>query len=131
MFEITINDTVYQLNFGFGFRREIDPRVTQKNNDIQGKVTQLGVQSLIAGVMDGDTEDIATAIEVGNKGFEPRVKRKDLEDYLESEEADLDAIIEKLLSFFEHANCTKKTYQRIQEFAEAEKAKRANQTAEN
>lgn len=131
MFEITINDTVYQLNFGFGFRREIDPRVTQKNNDIQGKVTNLGVQSLIAGVMDGDTEDILTAIEVGNKGFEPRITRKELEVYLESEEADLDEIIEKLLSFFERANCTKKTYQRLQEFAEAEKAKRANQTAEN
>lgn len=131
MFEITIKDTVYQLNFGFGFRREIDPRVTQKNNDIQGKTTNLGVQSLIAGVMDGDTEDILTAIEVGNKGFEPRITRKELEPYLESEEADLDAIIEKLLVFFERANCTKKTYQRLQEFAEAEKAKRAKQTAES
>lgn len=131
MFEITIKDTVYQLNFGFGFRREIDPRVTQKNNDIQGKATNLGVQSLIAGVMDGDPEDIVTAIEVGNKGFEPRVSRKELEAYLESEEANLDYLIEKLLSFFGSANCTKKTYQRLQEFAEAEKAKRAKQTAES
>ena len=131
MFEITIKDTVYQLNFGFGFRREIDPRVTQKNNDLQGKVTNLGVQQLIAGVMDGDPEDVLTAIEVGNKGFEPRITRKELEAYIESDEVDIDYLIEKLLCFFERANCTKKTLQRLQEFAEEQKAKRANQTAES
>jgi predicted component of type VI protein secretion system len=131
MFEITINDTVYQLNFGFGFRREIDPRVTQKNNDVQGKVTNLGIQQLIAGVMDGDPEDIVTAIEVGNKGFEPRITRKELEDYLENEDTDLDALIEKLLGFFERANCTKKALQRLQEFAKAEKAKREKANAES
>jgi len=128
MFELTIKDTVYQLNFGFGFRREIDPRVTQKT-DLQGKVANLGVQQLIAGVMDGDPDDIITAIEVGNKGCEPRITRKELEPYLEDEETDLDDLIEKLLSFFERANCTKKTLQRLQEYAEQEKAKRANQTA--
>lgn len=130
MFELIIKDTAYQLNFGFGFRREIDPRVTQKSNDVQGKAANLGVQQLIAGVMDGDPEDIATAIEVGNRGFEPRIKRAELEAYLESEEADIEEIMEKLLGFFERANCTKKTYQRLQEYAAAEKAKRekANQT---
>ena len=30
MFELTINEKVYQFNFGFGFMREIDPKITKK-----------------------------------------------------------------------------------------------------
>jgi len=124
MFELTINEKVYQFNFGFGFRREIDPKVTRKIDGVNGKVENLGLQTAIAGVMDGDVDEIVNVLEAANKGFEPRITRKEIEDYLENENTNLDDLIEKLISFFERANCTKKIAERLKEMIEEQKAKK-------
>lgn len=123
MFELTINEKVYQFNFGIGFRRELDPKVTRKIDGVTGKVENLGVQTVIAGVMDGDIEDIITVLDAGNKGLEPRITRKEIEAFIESEDTDLDALCEKLVDFFERANCTKKTVERLKKMIEEQKAK--------
>ena len=123
MFELTINDKVYKFNFGFGFRRELDPKVTRKIDNVNGKVEQLGVQMAIAGVMDGDIEDILNVLDAANKGFEERVTRKELEAYIET--TDIDVLTEKILDFLKSANATKKIAVRLQEVAEEEKAKAA------
>lgn len=124
MFELTINEKVYQFNFGIGFRRELDPKITRKIDGVSGKVEHLGVQFAIAGVMDGDLEDIINVLEAANKGFEPRITRKDIEAYLDNPETDIDSLCEKLLGFFENANATKKTVARIQESIAEQKAKK-------
>ena len=123
MFELTINEKVYQFNFGLGFRREVDPKVTRKIDGVTGRVEHLGLQMLIAGVMDGDVEDIITALEAANKGFEPRITRNELDAYIESEDTDLDVLCEKLLGFFEKANATKKTVANIRKMIAEQKAK--------
>ncbi len=125
MFELTINNKVYKFNFGFGFRRELDPKVTRKIDGVNGRVEHLGVQMAIAGVMDGDVEDILTVLDVGNKEFsgEERVTRKELEAYIEKE-ADLDELCENLLDFLKRANATKKTVANLQELAAEQKAKK-------
>ena len=130
MFELTINEKVYQFNFGIGFRRELDPKITRKIDGVSGKVEHLGVQFAIAGVMDGDIEDIINVLDTANKGFEPRVTRKEIEAYLENPETDLDALCEKLLGFFENANATKKTVARIQESIAEQKAKKEAEQSE-
>ena len=130
MFELTINEKVYQFNFGIGFRRELDPKITRKIDGVSGKVEHLGVQFAIAGVMDGDIEDIINVLDAANKGFEPRVTRKEIEAYLENPETDLDALCEKLLGFFENANATKKTVARIQESIAEQKAKKEAEQSE-
>ena len=124
MFELTINEKVYQFNFGIGFRRELDPKITRKIDGVNGKVEQLGLQMVIAGVMDGDVEDIITVLDAANKGFEPRISRKEIENYIENEDTDLDALCEKLIGFFERANCTKKTVQNLKKMLEEQKAKK-------
>lgn len=124
MFELTINEKVYQFNFGIGFRRELDPKITRKIDGVNGKVENLGVQFAIAGVMDGDFEEIINVLDAANKGCEPRITRKEIEVYLDNPETDIDSLCEKLLGFFESANATKKTVARIQESIAEQKAKK-------
>lgn len=124
MFELTINDKVYQFNFGFGFRRELDPKVTRKIDGVSGRVEQLGVQMAIAGVMDGDIEDILTVLDCGNKGLDPRITRKELEEYIENPETDIDELREKVLDFLNRANATKNTVARLKELEAEQKAKK-------
>lgn len=123
MFELTINDKVYQFNFGLGFRRELDPQITRKIDGVNGKVEHLGMQFAIAGVMDGDVEDIINVLDVANKGFEPRITKKELEAFIENEDTDIDTLCEKMLDFLKRANVTKKTLARLQEQVEEQKAK--------
>ena len=130
MFELTINEKVYQFNFGIGFRREVDPKVTRKIDGVSGKVENLGLQFAIAGVMDGDVEDIVNVLDAANKGYEPRITRKEIEAFIDSEDTDLDALCEKLIGFFENANATKKIVARLQEMAEEQKAKKAAEQSE-
>ncbi len=130
MFEITINDKVYSFNFGFGFMREIDPKITKKIDGVNGKVQNMGLQFAIAGIMDGDLNELVDVLEAANKGFEPRITRAELENHLEREDTDIDRLFEKVLGFFERANCTKKTFANLRKTVEEEKAKAAAKATE-
>lgn len=121
MFELTINEKVYQFNFGFGFMREIDPKVTKKIEDINGKVQNMGLQFAIAGIIDGDVNELANVLEAANKGYEPRITRKEIEEFIEN--TDIDTLFEKVLDFLKTANCTKKTFANLEKAIEDEKAK--------
>lgn len=123
MFELTINEKVYQFNFGFGFMREIDPKITKKIEDVNGKVQNMGLQFAIAGIIDGDVNDLANVLEAANKGYEPRIARKEIEEFIENSDTDLDTLFEKVLDFLRTANCTKKTVANLEKAIENEKAK--------
>lgn len=128
MFELTINNNIYPLNFGFGFIREIDPKITRKIDGVNGKVEQLGLQYAIAGIIDGNLEDLLDVITTANKYADgDRLTRSDVEKHLESSETDVDSLFEMVLDFLSRANCTKKTVTNLQEAIKAEKAKQAAQ----
>lgn len=129
MFELTINNNIYPLNFGFGFMREIDPKITRKIDGVNGKAEQLGLQYAIAGIIDGNPEDLVCVIETANKyaGGE-RVTKADIEKHLENPETDIDELFKQVLDFLSSANCTKKTVKNLQEAIEKEKAKQAAQS---
>lgn len=128
MFELTINNNIYPLNFGFGFIREIDPKITRKIDGVNGKVEQLGLQYAIAGIIDGNFEDLVDVIATANKYADgDRLTRSDIEKHLESPETDTDSLFEMVLDFLSRANCTKKTVANLQKAIEAEKAKQAAQ----
>ena len=128
MFELTINNNIYPLNFGFGFIREIDPKITRKIDGVTGKVEQLGLQYAIAGIIDGNLEDMVTVLETANKyAGGDRLTRADIEKHLESPETNVDVLFEMVLDFLSRANCTKKTVVNLQEAIKAEKAKQAAQ----
>ena len=128
MFELTINDKVYSFNFGFGFMRELDPKITKKVEGVSGKVQNMGVQFAIAGIIDGDVCDLIAVLDAANKGCDPRITRKELEEYIEKESTDIDRLFEDVLGFFESANCTKKIIANLRKTIEEEKAKAAANT---
>ena len=128
MFELTINDTTYQFNFGMGFVREIDPTATKAIDDIKGKVQHMGLQFAVAGIIDGDVATLSDVLVRANKGFEPRVTQKEIDHYIENV-ADIDQLFDDVLGFLKTANATKKTTLTLLETIEKEKEKEAAQTA--
>lgn len=128
MFELTINDKVYSFNFGFGFMRELDPKVTKKIDGVNGKVQEMGVQYAIAGILDGNVYELINVLIAANKGCDPRITSAELEAYIEKEDTDIDHLFADVLDFLERANCTKKTVANLKEMIENEKAKAAAKT---
>ena len=123
MLELTINDAVYQFNFGMGFLREINKRVSTPVDGLKDVTKNIGLQYMIAGVVDGDPEALVDILEVANKGQNPRVTRNLLDSYIDSEDTDVDALFDEVIDFLRSANATKKATVALLEAAEKEKAK--------
>ena len=114
MFELTINNTVYQFNFGFGFLRDINK--TYKSVDEKTKQErELGLQYNIASLIDGDVEAIVTILDIANKGCDPRITRQDIEKYIEDANTNIDDLFDTVMDFLSKANCTKKAVQKKSE----------------
>lgn len=123
--ELTIGNQVYEFKAGIGFMREANKRVVEKidNTDTYRGV---GLTYLVAGIIDGDIDDLVDALDLMNKGMKPRVTRAQLEDYVEDVE-DIDKLFEDVLDFFANANVSKRIVknlmERIKKAQEAEQAK--------
>lgn len=120
MLELTINAQVYKFKFGIGFMREMNKKQEHTENGI---TKEIGLQLGIAGIIDGDIEDLITILDVANKTEEPRVTRQLIEEYIENEDTDIDELFTKVLDFLKEANVTKKLTKQLLEMVEAEKAK--------
>ena len=121
MMELTINGQVYQFNFGMGFLREANKTVTEKVGSSELK-KGTGATYMIAGIMDGDPEDLVNALDLANRGQNPRVTRALLDSYIEDPETDIDQLCEETLDFLEKANATKKIVERLKKTVEEAKA---------
>lgn len=120
MFEITINDEVYQFNFNMGFMREINKKYTTSAN---GLTKNIGLQYAAAGLLDGDTEQLSNVLFVANYGFLPRVTMSKLDSYIDDPATDIDALFDSVLGFMRNANATRKTVNALIAAVEAEQAK--------
>ena len=123
MMELIINGQVYQFNFGMGFLREANKTVSEKINDATDKKKDVGATYMIAGIIDGDPEDLVSALDLANKGQNPRVTRALLDSYIDSPETDIDQLLEDTLDFLERANATKKIVARLKKRIEEAQAK--------
>lgn len=125
MFELTINDAVYQFKFGIGFVRDINKRV-QKDVEDTNKKQELGLQFAVAGLIDEDPVDLVDILELANKTENPRIPRAKLEAYIEDNNTDISALCAEVLDFLRQNNATKKTANAVVAMVEAEREK-ANQ----
>lgn len=123
MMELTINGQVYQFNFGMGFLREANKTVSEKISNATDKRKDVGATYMIAGIIDGDPEDLVDVLDLANKGQTPRVTRALLDSYIENPDTDIDQLFEDTLDFLEKANVTKKIAERLKKRIEEEKAK--------
>ena len=105
--ELTINGRVYEFRAGFGFLRDVN-KLAQREVEGTKKKKDIGLQMLVADLMDGDAEALLHALDMLNKGMDPRVTQKDLEDYLEDDDTDVDSLFEKVLDFLANSNVTGK-----------------------
>lgn len=121
MFELTINGQVYGFNFGMGFLREINKKIVTPVDGLKGVSKEIGLKYHVAGLIDGDVEDLITILDMANKGNTPRVTRALLDSYVESDSTDIDALFDEVLDFLKSANATKNTVLNL--LKEAEKAK--------
>ena len=128
MFELTINENIYQFNFGMGFLREIDPTVTKPLDDgVKGKVQNLGLNFAVGGIIDGDLDTLSDVLIRANKGFTPRLSQKDIDAHIENPDTDIDGLFDTVLGFLKSANVTKKATMKMLEAVEDQKAKAAAQ----
>ena len=116
MMELTINGKVYQFKFGLGFLRDANKTKMQKMPN--GLEQEAGGRFMIAGVMDGDILALEDILNLANKTEKPIISTKELEDYLEDPETDIDALLEETLHFLKNSNATKKTVASIEKAME-------------
>lgn len=109
MFELTINGNVYGFRFGMGFLREINKKVGMPMDGVPDVKKNMGLQYAVAGLMDGDMEELVNVLFLANKTENPRVTMPLLDAYIEDETTDIDQLFKDLLDFLENTNATKTT----------------------
>lgn len=127
MFELTINETVYQFKFGLGFMREINKQKSKPIDGMPNETQDVGLQFAVASLIDEDPIALVDILDIANKTEKPRVTRALLDSYIEDDATDIDALFKGVLDFLCKANATKKTALAVLEMVEVEKAKAANQ----
>lgn len=109
--ELTINGQVYKFNFGMGFLREIN-KIPHGNNG-----TNAGFKRALSGIYEGSAIVLVDVLCAANIGQEPRISRKELDNYLDNECEDIEEVFETVMGFFEKSNSTKVETKRLLEQA--------------
>ena len=117
MMELQIKGQVYQFKFGFGFMREIDKQQIVKAPN--GTQQNIGFQMVVGGILDGDAQALEDVLLLANKGQEPRLTADVLEEYIEDEETDVDALFDGVIDFLKKSNVSKKKTLNLLKQAEA------------
>lgn len=120
--ELTINGKVYQFKASIAFMRLANNLVEEKINNTNSS-QKVGLKYLIAGLIDGDVEQLINALDFMNTGFEQRLTRKEIEDFIDDENVNIDDIFEMVLDFLSKANVSKRTYNALMEQVNREKAR--------
>lgn len=115
MMELTIDGQVYQFNFGMGFLREANKRVSMPVEGMNGMKKNVGARYLIAQVLDGEVDSLVDLLDIANKGQNPRVTKALLDSYIDDPETNIDELFEVTKDFLSKANATRKMMEKMQE----------------
>lgn len=121
MMELNINDKVYQFNFNIAFMRAMNKSHKEDAIKLWGENARansgLSV-AMMAVFMDDDIDELISVLMEANKGFEPRLKQKELEDYLDDPDTDIDKVIEEVKNSLSSSNATKKEMKKVEDLLE-------------
>lgn len=123
MFELTMNEQVYQFNFGMGFMREINKKIGIPVDGLPNVKKNIGLQYYVAMVIDKDVEALVDILDTANKGMNPRITREVLDAYIDDPDTDIDALFDEVIDFLKQTNATKNVTMELLEAVEKEKAK--------
>ena len=104
--EIEVNGEIYQLVAGFGFLHEVNKKLSIDVPNT-GTKKEVGLKYMLASIIDGDIDALADCIFYMNIGQSPRLKKAQVESYLEDVE-DIDKVFEDVINFLSQANACKK-----------------------
>ena len=113
MMELTIDGVVYIFNFGYGFMKELNPKVKQPVDGIPGRVEEIGMKYEIARLLDGNIEALVNILMAANKGQTPRLTQKAMEAFIEDSDTDIDGLFDEVKDFLSKANVTRKEMQNL------------------
>lgn len=119
--EIEVNGEIYQLVAGFGFLHEVNKKLAVDVQSI-GTKKEVGLKFMVASIIDGDIDALADCIFYMNSGQSPRLKKSQIESYLEDVE-DIDKVFEDVINFLSHANVCRKEVMQLMSVQEAETKK--------
>ena len=126
MYTKEINGKLCEFNFGIGFVREIDKQKLVDGDDKQKH--KMGLTYAIAGLMDCDFEKLIDCLVIGSK-YAPGedLSRKEIEEWMDSEDFDLERECGDLLDFFAKCNFTKKKARELEQAISRDKELREAQ----
>ena len=104
--EIEVNGEIYQLVAGFGFLHEVNKKLSIDVPNT-GTKKEVGLKYMVASIIDGDIDALADCIFYMNIGQSPRLKKAQVESYLEDVE-DIDKVFDDVIDFLSQANACKK-----------------------
>lgn len=125
--ELTINGNVYQFSFNIGFLRNINKTITVDVDGMDGVKRNVGLRYSVGLLLDGDLETLVDVLELANKGQNPRLAKKAIEDYIDDTETNVDDVFDSVIEGLKQANATKKatiaTIEAIEKAQEEQEAK--------
>lgn len=124
MFELTMNEQVYQFNFGMGFMREINKKIGVPVDGLPNVKKNIGLKYYVALVIDKDVEALVDILDTANKGMNPRITRDVLDAYIDDPDTDIDTLFDEVIDFLKQTNATKNVTMDLLEAVEKEKAKK-------
>lgn len=103
--ELTIENKTYNFRFGIGFVRYLDGKSSIEQNGVQFGI---GMETLIPNLLTGNTVTLADCLFVANRTENPRVTQEQLDNYIDNENTDIDALFDDVLKELKKSNATKK-----------------------
>lgn len=123
MFELTIDGVVYPFNFGMGFMREINKKITQPVDDLKDVKQNIGLRYNVLCLIGRDIEALVDVLIAANKGLTPRVTPAVIDAYIDNPDTDIEGLFDEVLDFLRNANATKSATVAVMEEVEKQKAR--------
>lgn len=110
--EIEIKNTSYTFKAGFAFLHKVNKEVTAPVDGFDKK-KEIGLPWLVANIIDGDIDFLVKCLLDMNMNQTPRLTKEDLEEWLEEEVEDIDAVFKVVIDFLLSANVCKKALAQV------------------
>lgn len=121
MLELTINDTTYQFNFNIAFMRTMNKTHKEASKELFGENARANgglAVAMMSVFLDDDIDELITMLDEANKGMEPRIKKVEIEKFIDDPDTDLDELLESVKNSLSSSNATKKEMKKVENLLE-------------
>lgn len=102
--ELTIKNKVYEFKFNMKFMREVNKRYSKEVD--KGIKKNIGLNYIVAGIIDRDIESLVDVLYTSCV-TDPRITKAQIDEYIDDECDDIEALFEEVKAGFLKANATR------------------------